>query len=197
MSEPIPTPVQWRRPKLVRALRFGRVASLVGFVLSLLIVAASYMVEWSVFTASAARPKAMVATTPPGGVPAAPRMERDEHHFMLGQGGVYFYSLNVYSETFDRVGADESSRSLAWFTLKNYFGMGVAYRWMSTPSGPIIGVKAWPLPILPVLVWTVCWGIARAQVRRSQCKTCRYDLSATAPDALGRVVCPECGEFDY
>ena len=184
-----PESERWRRPRIVAAIESLRVVCAIALALALVFVTLTYVGEWSWFVASPARPRVSPPASP-GGPPSPAMQQRDETHFILGRGLICIYSLNVYTGSFSNPGADQNSLYLARETVGNYFGRGVLWRWMRTNAGPTIGVRSWPLPLLPALVWSITEVVRRRQVKRYECARCRYDLRGVPADA---GVCPECG----
>lgn len=178
---------RWRRPRVVAAIESLRVVCAIALALAL--VALTHVGEWSWFVASPARPRASPPASP-GSPPQPAMVQRDETHFILGRGLICIYSLNVFTSSFANPGSDQNSLYLARETVGNYFGPGVFWRWMRTSAGPTIGLRSWPLPLLPALVWCIAEVVRRRQVKLYECSRCRYDLRGAPSDAS---VCPECG----
>lgn len=150
----------------------------------------SHAVEWSIFTAGPVRavaPRAGSPVVPAAGMTAVE--ERDETHVMLGRGGVFVYSLTVYTQSFAAPNADAKSRVLAWATVDSMFPAFPPWRFERFAPGPNWGVRLWALAAIPTALLALCLIARRRVAPDGVCPRCRYPLTGLPAG----TACPECG----
>lgn len=167
-------------------LRLITIASLVVAVSAWALCGLSYVVEWSVFTAGPARPRAAMAGS-------RPSQERDETHFMFGRGGLFLHSMLVYTGSFSAPNSDPNSRVLAWATVDNMFPTWPPWRFGWYAPGPVCGVRLWLLATLASVAPVACVALRRRRVIPGHCARCRYDLRGAVARDGAPIICPECG----
>ncbi len=114
---------------------------------------------------------------------------------MFGRGGVFVHSSTVYTDSFARATADLNSCGLAWATVNNAFPPWPPWRFARCASGPLWGIRFWPVAVAATLGWCVSYSRLRRIVPAHQCARCRYDLRGLSPRADNKTICPECGSI--
>jgi hypothetical protein len=189
-------PKQWRNPRRVRAIKFALATCVVLSLIAWLAGGLSYVGQWSVMTASPARPYPVASggTDPSGN---SFKETRESRHYMLGDGLVMIYSMNEYTAgSYAHPQMEITSKSLAWATAPQYISPGTYGRFDYGPAGPIIGIRGWMLgPIVSLSIIPFVW-LLRREVEAGHCGQCRYDLRAIPVTAGSKVTCPECGRVD-
>ena len=150
----------------------------------------SHAVEWSTFTAGPVRavaPRAGSPVVPAAGMTAVE--ERDETHLMFGRGGMFVYSITVYTQSFAAPNTDVKSRVLAWATMDTMFPAFPPWRFDRFAPGPNWGVRLWAIAAVPTGMLALVLLMRRRVAPDGVCRWCRYPLAGLPAGAA----CPECG----